>query len=92
MSVRDQKACVKPPLSQSPEKFKQYLNRKIRAIAADEGRDRSERHRDLVSVTRAIDPRAGMGRSTPHCVLTSGRTQPKTRQQATRNDLGFPEF
>ena len=61
MSVRDQEACVKPPLSQSPEKFKQYLNRKIRAIAADEGRDRSEHHRDPVSVTRGSDPRTGMG-------------------------------
>ena len=47
--------------SQSPERFKRYLNDKVRKIATDEGRERSEHHRDLVSVTRGIDARTGMG-------------------------------
>ena len=54
-------ALAEAAASRTPERFKHYLNDKIREIAADEGRDRSERQRDLVSVRRGIDARTGMG-------------------------------
>jgi len=47
--------------SRSPERFRRYLNDKVRGIAADEERDRSERQHDLVSLRRGIDAVTGMG-------------------------------
>ena len=47
--------------SRSPERFRRYLNDKVRGIAAGEERDRSERQHDLVSLRRGIDAVTGMG-------------------------------